>query len=866
MIAVVIVVTIASALLIPGLRVSTSRTGLVSDDDPQQRRMNAFFSEFGRPDEPLFVISGGEVAARRQVVDRLEAALEAESVFTGRVMGRIRPEDAAEVLLLQRPEAFVQLRAALPGDVEVPTLLEGGLPAWLELLERQVVGGLEGQSSDPGPDGAAAGLDQLALLAGLLDDAIAGQDPLARAGAQAGGNGLERPGIDRDGYLVTEQGDNLVIVYAKLDTDEGMELTPIITQLRSIRDRVLADGPPDVTAELTGLPSLAVDELVVVSAGLGSSSIATTIGIFLLCLALFRSVRQTIVALLPLLPGVLVTLAVVRLLYGALNLVTSSFVAVLLGLGIDFSVHLISRRNEEVRSGKDEPTALTIASRLTGPGIVTGAVITAAAFLTNATTEFTAYAELGIITAVGLLASMVATLFLIPPLLAIGRGKTVARAAPEPPGLDRVPGFVRKLRIPITVIAFAAAIAGAVALPRIGFEPRYFSFLPTSTESARALIRLEYDPVVSPVFAALTADDVEEARAMTDALRGFESVAGVQSPSDLLPPLDLAALQRSFAGIDRDPDFARLAALELSPAVLLTRVKAIADALDEVRFAVQGTGGPVESAERAARAFKELAGRVEHATPEEAARIGALHRQAADLLAPAWRTARAVAARGSYAPSDLPPRFAARFVSRDGKRLALYAVPKGQFWEPVVANRFSADVRTVDPDAAGLAMIHVAHGEMILAGFKRAAAIAAGVILLLLLLDFRRIDHALFALLPTALGWLWMLGAQVLFGIRFNVANIVALPLVIGIGIAFGVHMMHRLREGSGELDDLIRGTGGAIGVAAATTMVGFAGLMLADYGAMVSLGIVMVIGIGACFGATVLVLPAVLLLLGRVR
>ena len=95
------------------------------------------------------------------------------------------------------------------------------------------------------------------------------------------------------------------------------------------------------------------------------------------------------------------------------------------------------------------------------------------------------------------------------------------------------------------------------------------------------------------------------------------------------------------------------------------------------------------------------------------------------------------------------------------------------------------------------------------------------------------------------------------------------MPLVLGIGIAFGVHMIHRLREGEGqapELDAVVRGTGGAIGVAATTTMVGFAALTLSPYGGMISLGATMVLGIATCLIATLFVLPALLLVVGRAR
>ena len=867
--AIVLVAFLASVAAIPGLAVSTSRSGLVADDDVQQQRMIAFWDRFGRPDAPLFVVSGGTQDERRAAVDALQAALEAEPDLHGRVLGRLRAPDVGSVALLHQPDALLQLGSQLPPGTDATALIEGGLPAWFDALKQQIEAGLAGADEGAGQadvERAVAGLEQLATLARVLDDVLAGRDLVERFAGRAP---VGQRGIDDRGYLVTDDGEhNLVALYVQIESVEGRVLEPLVTRLRQIRDDALADSTGDVTVDLTGLPAISVDELSLVQRGLLVSSVAATIGIFLLCLALFRSIRQTIVALLPLLPGTIMTLALVRLLFDDLNLITSSFVAVLLGLGIDFAVHLIARRNEEVRAGVEEKPAIAHALRTAGPGVVTGAVITAAAFLTTATTDFTAYGELGIITAIGLVVMVAVTFLLLPPLLVVGRGRGKSRAAPEPPGIGAIPGIVRRGRRVLLVVGVLLGIAGAIALPTIDFDARYFGFLPDRTESARALKVLEYDSLASPVFAALTADSIEDARDKAQRLQQLDSVAGVQSPSDLLPPLSpegLAALRGGLAKMGRDPDFDALAAVTITPEQAAAGARDVADILDEVRAQLRRADLPTASADSAYTAFDDLHRTITGLDDAGKARLASLHQEAASVLGPAWRTARAVADRGGYAPEDVPPLFATRFVSRDGKTLALYAVPAGSFWETDVADRFSADVREIDPDASGLAMVHVAHGQTILQGFRRAALIAAGLIVVMLLADFRSVRDSMLALLPTVLGWLWMLAAMAALDIEFNVANIVALPLVLGIGIAFGVHVMHRQRESERpDIGDVIRGTGGAIFVAATTTMVGFAALILSDYGGMRSLGIVMVIGIATCLLATILVLPAVLVMLRR--
>jgi uncharacterized protein len=536
-------------------------------------------------------------------------------------------------------------------------------------------------------------------------------------------------------------------------------------------------------------------------------------------------------------------------------------------------VHAVSRFNEELRAGKSAPDAMRRAMVLTGPGVLTGAIVTAAAFLASATTDFAAFSELGIVVALGLMIVVVCTFALLPALLRQPAGKLWV--APEPPGLRLLPGLARRFALPLTIVSVLAAVAGAVALPRVGFNPRYFDFLPQSTESSRALAQLEYDPLASPVFANLRASSIEEARAMTERLRALDSVAGVQSPSDLLPPLSpagLSALRAGFAEL-RTPSFDVLASRSTTAPQLVTAVSGVIDALDESRLAMTQAGLPTAGMDAALAAFKALRERAKGLDDAGQARLATLEADAAALLRPAWETAAAVAQRGSIAPSDLPPLFARRYLSKDGKLLALYAVPAGRFWDRDVAERFRGDMVAIDPRVSGLATVHVRHGEIVMEGFRRAALMAAALVLLILAIDFRSLEDALLALVPTVIGWLWMTGLMVVSGWRFDVANVVSMPLVLGIGIAFGVHMMHRCRELEQEgwpieerIDVVVRGTGGAIAVAALTTMVGFGGLMVSSHGGMTSFGSLMLVGIGLCLLATVVVLPALLLVLRRVR
>ena len=856
---------------IPQLGVSTSRYGMVSQENPDQARMLNFFKRFGNPDAPVFVLSGGTADDRRSVVRQMTAALEREEPLRGRVLARIGPQEVAEVILLQKPEALTEAAKALPPGIQIAPVLEGGLPAWFGAIGQQIQAGLDGEAPAD-PAAAARGIRGLADLARTFDAYLAGEDVLARMGEAPPQDGPQ--GRDEQGFLVTVDGQHHVIsMFPRLTGDEVTDVLPLVTMLRKVRDDALATAPAGVTVQLTGLPALIVDEQHYIRRGLFASSVASATAIVFLCLVMLRSIRQTIIAQVPLMFGVVLTLAFVQLAYGHLNLITSSFVSVLLGLGIDFGVHMIYRFNEQRRTGEDVHDAIRSAVKFTGPAIVVGALVTAVAFVATLMTEFTAYGELGVITAVGLAFMVITSLTVLPALLYRRAGAKIAAVAKEPPGFRALTMFVARARVPILIVGLVLGVLGAIGLPRIGFNSRYFDFLPQEADSAQALTLLEKDPLMSPVYANASAEGVEAARTMTDRLRALPEVAGVQTATDLLPPLDdarLHALRSGLAALSPMPDFAKLTARKTKPEELLPAIKGIVDGLEEARFAASSGGQPTADLDAAHAAFVAVKTRLEGLDEAGKARLAGIEAQLGQLLTRAVGTAELVAKRGRYVPMDLPPLFRERFRGTDGEGMALYVIPSGSAFESETARKFYMAVSAVDPNVSGLAVNINLHETMIITGFRQAAALAAILIFLVVAFELRNLRDAVLALIPTALGWLWMLGVMAAIGLNFNVANIIVLPLVIGIGTAFGVHLMHRCQEsakkngGVAALDDLVRSTGGAVVLSALTTIASFAALILGEYGGMKTIGMAMVLGISACLVASLLVLPALLVVLKK--
>lgn len=884
--------TIVGALFASQLTIKTSRVGLVDGDNWYQQRIVKFYDEFGHHDSPVAIVAGATPEQRRVVVDEFAAALEQDEMFHGRVLARLEAKDIAETLWVHAPGQLAGFRRQLPPSANLPAAIERGLEGMFGLVEGQLLAALDGEIEVDTKDSDAQ-LKQLAALANALDAKLAADagegpgvdtDALLRAigGDQTSGfpsaEEMRARGLDDQGYFVSNDGQRLLVVaFPEFAGDEVADYRPAVARLRAL---ARTHGTDEVTIALTGLPFLAVDEETALASGMIRASAAAGVGIFLVLLIGFRSFKRAAVALLPIGVGTLVSLGAMYLLFDSLDPITSSFAAVLMGLGIDFSVHLLARYDEDLRQGRTRREALFSSLSKAGPGVVTGAVTTALAFLTVSTTEFTSYGRMGVITAIGLLVALLASLLILP--VALGRGDLSAHENPPRPLGDI--GFLARIArsSPLLIVlgGIVLALVGLAATPT--YNPGFFDFLPRSWESTQALKTLEKDGAMTPWFAWVTADDLEQARRRADSLRSMDSVARVDSPTDMLPELTderLAALRADFAGLERDPDWAKLSARQADPAALAKQVLALGDALDELVFAAEQAGldstaiAPIVATKQA---FSQLKQRLE-TTPAASASstINEIEHQMATLLGPAWTTGRAVADRGHWVPGDLPELFALRFVARDGSgRISLYVYPAGDIASGVdhnaPARHFSEDLESVDPEAAGQGVSLYHHNVMILDGFKRAAFFSLCLVVVLLLLDFANLRKALLALFPVLLGMGWMVGTFSIVGLQLNVATVVVLPLTLGIGIDAGVHMMHRwelnarTHGGRARIDEVIRGTGNAVLLSSLTTMVGFAGLLLGRHLGMVQLGATMVIGIGCTLVASVLVLPALLLLLDK--
>ena len=302
------VLFIVGALFAAKLTVTTSRTSFVDEDNWYQSRLYSFYDEFGHQDAPIVIISGGTVEQRRATVDGIEAALEADEIFAGRVLARTEAEDVAETLMVHAAGQLADFRKQLPPGADLPGAMEQGLEGIFGLLEQQMFAALDGEV-ELDLAGADERVAQIAGLAKALDDQIAAD---AGAGPPVEGEALLEAlagkdakstfapddlgdrGLDDEGYFVSNDGERLLVVtFPEFASDRVEEYRPAVDRLRAITGEFETDG---IDIMLTGLPLLATDEQEILSSGMARASFAAGLGIFVILILAFRfSVRRAAV-------------------------------------------------------------------------------------------------------------------------------------------------------------------------------------------------------------------------------------------------------------------------------------------------------------------------------------------------------------------------------------------------------------------------------------------------------------------------------------------------------------------------------------------------------------------------------------------
>jgi len=854
---VVVLVAVASAVAsgvwtADRLGYKVSRTDLLDPESDYNKLWIDYIREFGEDDDAVIVVEG---PARGDVIPVLEE-LSREVARDGTLFRSVLHEvDLSRVrskgLHYLSPEDL----AAIDQFVErTQPVLDGG---WMQLRVGTMVAGLAAQMVAGGqPQGL--GESPLATIERYSESLLAGLEAPPPVPGRPPEYVSPWPTMPESvGTLRDLSSENLLakdgrlgFVLLRLAKQEGgfAGASAATDELRRIIERVGARHPA-TTIGLTGLPVMEDDEMRSSQQSMIWASGLSLAAVILVVIAGFGGVRHALLANAVLVIGMAWAFGWATASVGHLNILSVTFAVTMIGVGIDYGTYYVGRYLEARRRGLGCEPALLETSGSVGPGILTGAVTTAVAFFAAALTSFVGVAELGMIAGGGILLCCAAELLVLPATLAIVDRSFLGRRIPEPvPVHAWLEPLMRHPRF-VALAAVACTLALAGGLHELDYDHNLLNLQPDGLESVQVEKKLLEECDQSVWYALSIADSREQLLERKARLEALPSVERIDEIASLLPgdeDLKRPAIER-IGG--------RLATLpERPPEIPVDRL----DALGETLAWAQGEASKRPGGLRTAWHLERVRESLRTKGPDECYRgLAAFQQRAAGDLLSRLHALSAVANPEAPALDDLPPSLVERFVGSSGRHL-LKIYGRGDIWNFESLERFVREVRSVDPRATGNPLQAYEASLEMKRSYEQAGLWALVVILAVLWLDFRNVRHAFLAVLPLALGMIQMLGLMGLVGIDLNPANLIGIPLILGIAVDYGVHVVHDYLERPGPYR-MSASTANSVLVDALTTVLGFGALMVASHRGLESLGRVLTLGVTTCTVTSLVFLPAVL-------
>lgn len=873
------VAAIGGVAFCTSLEYRTQRSDLMSPDKDYQRRWQRYVSEFGEDDDMVVVVEGGTRERRRAAIERLAGVIGRQPHLFERLFWKVDLANLRSRALLFMPAD--QLAAIDDNLHRMGPLLSGplGSLAWKSLnlttLLRQAR--IRAGQFDPSVALSEADTQFLTQLHGVVGAAVAAlQDPAAYRNPWSSlmpENRGSAAMLDEPQYL--EAGDGAIALLLVRPVKEAGSFTPALASVQALRSTIAAGRTEfaDCQFGLTGLPVLETDEMEASQSDTNRAGWLALGGVAALYLVVYRGLRRPLLTVLSLVTGTLWAMGWLTLTVGHLNILSSCFAVMLIGIG-DYGVLWIAHYEVERRAGRSVAEANRSSAVTIGPSIVTAAFTTAFAFFAAMLADFQAVAELGWIAGCGVLFCALATLIVMPSMLVVSdrRGALASAFQVVTSAGDRLaspirprqpawlPGLMRRPQWVLAASVGIAVVAGVFA-SRVRYDHNLLHMQSSDLESVRWEHRLLDQSAGSSWCALSHVATPAEARALQVRYEQLPEVSRVVSAAMLIPPDQDRKLPLVRTIHDRLTGLPELKAAmnptPCSPADLRKEIVFLMGAL-----APQAPVSPQPILEQLLRCLAQL--RDQMTAGSDAAMHARLNdfgqRLTRDLLSDLHKL-RDVSHPTAIGLGDLPQALHDRWIGRDGRWL-VQAYARDGLWDIEPLEQFVRAARTVDPEATGKPFGTLEGLRAMQHGFAWAGVYALTVIVAVLAFDFRTVRHTLLALAPLAMGAILTLGIMGLCGVALNPANMIALPLIVGVGVDNGVHVLHDFLTG-GKRHALARTTGVGIAVSALTTVLGFGTLMVGSHRGLVSLGLVLAIGVTACMAAALVMLPAALQLLG---
>ena len=605
-------------------------------------------------------------------------------------------------------------------------------------------------------------------------------------------------------------------------------------------------------ARLTGQIPMADEEFATVQDGALANAVATIVIVLVILWLALKSARLIVAVFISLFVGLAITAALGLMMVGALNMISVAFAVLFVGLGVDFGIQFSVRYRAERYDVPKLHAAIVQAAEKIGVPLTLAATAVAAGFLSFLPTDYRGVSELGEIAGAGMMIAYVTSITLLPALITVLNPP----GEPEPIGyraLAPIDRFLQDYRIPVIVGTLLIAVLGSPLLYFLTFDFDPIHLRSPKTESISTLLELGGDPQAGINSVNVMTSSLNEVPSATEKFQELPEVLQVTTLLSLVPQD-----QDKKLGLIRELD------RQLGPALQkpgsskpptdgenVAALNGIADQLNKIAGTAQGRGAD------AARRLADDAVKLAKASEDVRARV-----QTAFIVPQETNTAqlRGFLGASRVNKDNLPPALKRQWVAPDG-RGRIEIAPKGNTNDTEVLRSFARAVLAVNPNATGGPISILESGRTVVRAFLEAGFYALVSIAILLWIVLRRFGDVLLTLVPLLLAGVVTLEICVLIGMPLNFANIIALPLLLGVGVAFKIYYIMAWR--SGRTDLLQSSLTRAVIWSALTTATAFGSLWLSQHPGTSSMGKLLALSLVCTLAAAVLFQPA---LMGKPR
>ena len=697
-------------------------------------------------------------------------------------------------------------------------------------------------------DGRPYRLSWQQLMSGDGDDGGNSDTDGGRDGDDRNGAGGGRDGAGDTRYR------EFILTQPKLDYAGFFPATPAIDSIRGAYDELGIAASPGAELRLTGATMLAHEEMLSVMKGTETAILLALCLVTVIMVTGLSSLRLALVTVISLVTGLAYTAAFAILTVGELNLISVAFAVLYIGLGVDFAIHYCLRYREHLIDGAHRGGALDQTSVNIGGSLFLCAVSTAIGFFAFIPTDYTGVAELGWISGFGMFISFAVTLTVIPALLSL-----LPYTPGASPGEKSGPGAARLVERHAGKVLGATAclaLASAVVLGGLRFDHNPLNLHARDGAALTTFRELLADNDLTPWTAIMIAADAEQAEGYRAALSRSGLVDKVVTVADFIPA---GQDEKLFIIDELGLLLGDLAAAPPDPATQTEGARL---------GALRGFRDKLRESDADDPAHEKLLGNLDGLLEEQdaAAQAAQLERMLLASLPGRLEALNASLDADYISLETLPDQLKRLWVSDGGKRrVEIY--PKQDMQDNKALREFVRAVQSVSPEVTGAPINNLEASDAVAKAFGQAFLYAFIAITLMLFILLNRKRDVFLVLVPLLTAALVTGAVSVLAGLPLNFANVIALPLLLGIGVDSGIHIIHRYRT---DLPDgksiLATSSARAVIVSSLTTMGGVGNLALSPHAGTASMGLLLTLGIGVTLACMLLVLPALLTLAGSPR